>query len=201
MSKKHPRSPEKRIFALILLVALFITSSYISLRAYIGNSAEAKKRYETLLAVDAAGGDVEKALFDLRQFVYGHMNTTIGSETGVKPPIQLSGTYKRLVDAEKARVKQANDELYNKAQTDCERRFPAGLSGSNRIPCITEYVTQNAVKEQAIPEGLYKYDFVSPLWSPDVAGFGILISAVLGIVLLYQLYSYESFRRHLRTFA
>ena len=201
MSKKHPRSPEKRIFAVIILALLFIASSYITLRAYIGNSAEAKKRYETLLAVDAAGGDVEKALFDLRQFVYGHMNTTIGSETGVKPPIQLSGTYKRLVDAEKARVKQANDELYNKAQTDCERRFPAGLSGSNRIPCITEYVTQNAIKEQTIPEGLYKYDFVSPLWSPDLAGFGILVSAVLGLVFLYQLYSYESSKRHVRTLA
>jgi hypothetical protein len=199
VSKKHQRSPEKRIFAVIILALLFITSSYITLRAYIGNSAEAKKRYETLLAVDAAGGDVEKALFDLRQFVYSHMNTTIGSETGVKPPIQLSGTYKRLVDAEKARVKQANDELYNKAQVDCERRFPAGLSGSNRIPCITEYVTQNAIKEQTIPEGFYKYDFVSPLWSPDLAGFGIIVTAVIGVVLLYQLYSYESSKRHLRT--
>jgi hypothetical protein len=196
MKTARLRSANQYIFSVLLFLVLTIASGYITLRAYIGNSKEAKKRYDTLLAVDAAGGDVEKALLSLRTYIYQHMNTTIGSPTGVRPPIQLKGTYDRLVAAEQARVKQANDELYNKAQKECERLFPEGLSGRNRIPCITEFVTKNAVTEQTIPDALYKYDFASPLWSPDVAGFGILATALLFVAFLFTLFTYFRVEHH-----
>jgi hypothetical protein len=178
-------------------LALAVMSGFISLQAYIGNSKESKKRYDTLLAVDAAGGDVEKALLNLRTYIYQHMNTTIGSPTGVRPPIQLSGTYNRLLTAEQARVKTANDDVYAKAQKECERLVPDGLSGRGRIPCITEYVTKNPVKEQPIPEGLYQYDFVAPKWSPDTAGIGFIVTFTLLGVFVYRLVSYSKIIRHL----
>ena len=59
-----------------LLFAVVIGA--VTLTSYIGNSAQAKLNYEKLLAVDAAGGDVEKSLLELRTFIYRHMNTTIG---------------------------------------------------------------------------------------------------------------------------
>jgi hypothetical protein len=124
------------------------------------------------------------------------MNTTIGSPTGVKPPIQLKGTYDRLVAAEQARVKQVNDDLYARAQKECERLIPEGLSGRGRIGCITEFVSNNTAKESSIPEGLYKYDFVSPTWSADTAGIGIVITALLGLALLYNVLVYRRILFH-----
>lgn len=172
----------------VLLIATILAGA-VFLSSYIGNSKESKKRYETLMAVDSAGGDVEKALLDLRSYMYAHMNTAIGSPTGVKPPIQLKGTYDRKVAEEQARVKAANDELYNKAQRECEKLFPEGLSGKGRVPCITEYVTKNAVKERTIPEAEYKYDFVVPLWSPDMAGYSLVTSALLMLSLILSFIS------------
>lgn len=178
-------------------------SGIVTLNAYVGNSRHAKALYEELLSVDAAGGDVEKALYDVRSYVYAHMNTRIGSPTGVHPPIQLKGTYDRLVAAESARVtaaKAANANLYNTAQQVCEKQVPAGLSGKGRIPCITEYVTNNAQSEtpQPIPDALYKYDFVSPVWSADIAGIGMVVTAVLALVFIFRFFTYRRALHHLR---
>lgn len=195
--KKHHTTLRSLVITIWGVLVLTVLAASIAVTGLIENSLEAKQRYETLLAVDAAGGDVEKALLDLRSFMYAHMNTTIGSDMGVYPPIQLSGTYNRLVLAEKERVKLVNESLYAKAQEECEKQFPTGFSGGGRIPCITEYVAKNAVTEQAIPEGLYKYDFVSPKWSADKAGYGIAITVILLIVFLIQLIAYARFKHHM----
>lgn len=196
--QQHSSTGLRQAVIMWFFLGLAIVAGFIGVQAYIGNSKESKKRYEALLAVDAAGGDVEKALLELRTYIYSHMNTTIGSPTGVRPPIQLKGTYERLVAAEKERVGQVNDNLYNKAQQVCEQLFPEGLSGRGRVPCITEYVSKNSVTEQQIPEGLYKYDFVAPAWSPDKAGIALVISALSFIVFLFYLVFYIRLRTHLR---
>ncbi len=196
MKKTDERSTLRQLITVWGFLVLTIISGTISLQAYIGNSKEAKKRYDTLLAVDAAGGDVENALFNLRSYIYSHMNTTIGSPTGVRPPIQLKGTYDRLVAAEQAKSKQSNDDLYNKAQKECEKLFPEGLSGRGRVPCITEYVTNNATKEVPIPEGLYTYDFAAPIWSADAAGIGILVTSLLAFIFIYRLFTYRRLLNH-----
>ena len=196
MKNISDRSVLRQIITVYGFLVLAVISGAISLQAYVGNSKEAKKRYETLLAVDASGGDVEKALLDLRTYIYTHMNTTIGGPTSVRPPIQLKGTYDRLVEAEKAKVKQANDDLYTKAQKECEALFPEGLSGRGRVPCITEYVTSRAIAEQPVPEGLYKYDFVPPVWSPDFAGIGMLVTALLIVIFALRLFTYSRMLHH-----
>jgi len=198
VSKKRTNSANRQVGIILSLFILSTVSIFVTLQAYIGNSVEAKKRYDALIAVDAAGGDVEKSLLELRTYIYRHMNTTIGSPTGIRPPIQLKGTYDRLVAAEKVRVKTANDDLYNKAQKECERLIPEGSSGRGRIPCITEFVTKNAVVEQGIPDGLYKYDFAPPLWSPDVAGFGIIVTVLLVVASLFMTFTYLRIRHHQR---
>lgn len=199
MSKKQHITHKSRHRATIkLLFVAFLVSFSITAYAYINNSKQSKVLYDRLIATDAAGGDVEQALKDLRVFIYSHMNTTIGSPTGSKPPIQLRGTYGRLVTAEQGRVKQVNDDLYARAQKECERLIPEGLSGRGRIECITNFVSTSTVKEQSIPEGIYKYDFVSPYWSADVAGIGMVVTTILGIALLYNIITYRRIVFHAR---
>ncbi len=197
MSKKQhiTHKTRHRVTILVLLIASAFSFLFTA-NAYVGNSKQSKHLYDNLAATDAAGGDVEQALKDLRVYIYSHMNTTIGSPTGVKPPIQLKGTYDRLVASEQSRVKLANDDLYARAQKECERLIPDGLSGRGRIDCITNFVSTGTTKAQIIPEGLYKYDFVSPRWSPDVAGIGMLVTAALGLALLYNVAIYRRLLFH-----
>lgn len=170
-------------FATLLFVAL-------SIFGLMRNSQGAVERYEQLLAVDKAGGDVEGALNELRGYIYSHMNTQIGSDLGINPPIQLKYTYERLVAAEKERVSRINSALEPEAIAFCEAQNPTGFSGRFRIDCIEQYKDENGTKEQSIEDDFYKFDFVPPRWSPDLAGFSIVLATVFGITFAVQLLLY-----------
>lgn len=165
------------------------------------NNLAAIRLRDKVVAADKANKDVETPLRELRQYVYSHMNTDLSSGTGVQHPIQLKYRYDRLVAAEKARVNAASGDIYTKAQKVCEAKFPAGFSGSGRIPCIEEYVSNSGVKPNAIPDDLYKFNFVSPRWAPDWAGVSLLLSVIFFMLFIlrfimehwmkYELQQYE----------
>jgi len=168
----------------LLFGLLFITGM-------VQNGNGAVERYEKLIAVDKAGGDAASALNELRSYIYGHMNTEIGGgQNSIYPPIQLSGTYDRLVTQEQARVDEANNNLYSKAQDYCETTGSQGFSGRNRLTCINKYIDDNGTRVQTIDGSFYKYDFVAPRWSPDLAGFSFLGLVLFVILTLFNLFSY-----------
>jgi hypothetical protein len=138
------------------------------------NNLAALSLRDNVLKVDQQNGDVETALRQLRIYVYAHMNTDLTSgPNAIKPPIQLKYRYDRLVAIEKDRVSSVNAKVYNDAQTTCEQLFPHGLSGGGRVPCIQDYVTAHGAKEKTIVDALYKFDFASPVWSSDLAGWSL----------------------------
>ena len=148
------RSNARHLLTVWGFLVLALISGAITLTAYVGNSQQAKKLYDQLLSVDAAGGNVEQSLYNLRSFMYAHMNTKIGSPTGVQPPIQLKATYDRLVKAENDRAasaKVSNATLYTRAEQECEKEIPNGLSGRTRVPCITDFVTKYNQSETVNP--------------------------------------------------
>jgi len=130
-------------------------------------------------AADKNNGDVTTALNNLRSYVYAHMNTNLATSDGVYPPIQLKYTYDRLVQAENAEVSQTNSQLYTAAENSCQQQIPTGFSGRYRISCVTQYINDHGAKVQPIPDALYKFDFVSPTWSPDLAGWSIVLTILL----------------------
>ncbi len=138
------------------------------------------------MQVDKANGDVETTLKELRGFTYAHMNANLaGGQNSIYPPIQLQYTYERLVQIEQARVATAQKDIMAQATSYCARAVPENGPGTNRIPCITQYIQGNSVKEQDIPDALYKFDFIAPVWSPDMAGWSLvlgLIFLLLGVV-------------------
>ena len=192
MVKHQQKQAIIRVFGFGIVTCMLVGLSVYGL---IMNSQGAKDRYDNLVAVDNAGGDVEKALNDLRQYIYTHMNTRIGSDLGIHPPIQLKGTYERLVAAEEARIAKVNEPLYARAQTDCEARLPNGFSGSNRLECIEAYVDANGVEVNSIEDDFYKFDFVPPRWSPDLAGFSIIFAFLFGLIFLIDLFLYLRTKR------
>jgi len=99
------------------------------------------------------------------------------------------------VATEKARVEAANGNIYTTAQAECEKQFPAGVSGSGRIGCIEQYVSNNGVAENPIPDALYKFDFVSPRWSPDAAGISLLLGGVFFLLFVVR-FTLERWLKH-----
>jgi hypothetical protein len=167
----------------------------IAVLALRQNNITALRLRENVVKVDQENGDVEGALRTLRQYVYSHMNTNLSTGNGIYPPIQLKYTYERLVATEKNRVSDENAKIYNDAQNYCEAKFPKGLSGSGRIPCIQQFIDSHGVKERAIPDSLYKFDFVSPPWSPDLAGLSIVAAGVFGVLAVAR-FGLEYWLRH-----
>lgn len=167
-----------------LVVALVASATVTGLALRQNNLTMVQLRDEVYQA-DRENKDVEGALYRLRSHVYAHMNTDLSSgESGVYPPIQLKYTYDRLKAAEKSRVKKATSNVYTQAQAHCERLLPTGFSGRTRIACIEDYVTSHKVTEKEVPDAMYKFDFVSPTWSPDLAGFSLIITTLSAILLL-----------------
>lgn len=146
------------------------------------------KLRDAVYTADQQNGDVEAALVKLRSHVHGHMNTNLSSgSNSIKPPIQLKARYDRLAASENERIKSTNAEVSAQGERVCAERFPAGGFNSQRVTCIQEHFAANAVKQGSVPDQLYKFDFISPRWSPDLAGISIFLSVIFFILYLARL--------------
>ncbi len=156
------------------------------------NNEHMQQLRSALYQADKNNGNVQQALNNLQAYVVAHMNTELSTGNGsVYPPIQLQYTYERLVQAEEQRVALTNAGLYTSAQAYCQKIDSIDFSGRNRAPCIEQYVSSHGASMPNIPTALYEFDFISPSWSPDLAGWTLLltvlsfmISAVLFMVRL-----------------
>ncbi len=154
-------------------LAAFFVFGVISLVALRHNNQQMVKLRDTVYAADQSNGDVEGALRNLRAYVYGHMNTSLASgPNAVHPPIQLKYSYERLEQAQEAALGRGDSNLYQAAQSYCESQ---SSEGSQVIACIQQYANDHGVSLAAIPSGLYEFDFVSARWSPDLAGWSIVL--------------------------
>lgn len=168
-------------------LALFFISLIVSVYALRQNNLTMIRLRDEVTAADKADGDVETALRNLREFVYAHMNTDLATGNQVKPPIQLKYRYERLVKAQQDQLSTQNAQIYTAAQAHCEKLYPDSFSGGPRVPCIQEYVTTHGgVAAEPIPDALYKFDFASPRWSPDLAGWSLVVSALFLMIFIVR---------------
>lgn len=162
-------------------VVLFLVSAIITTHSLRQNNFEMIQLRSAVYAADKNGQNVEGALNNLRHYVYGHMNTNLSSGgNAITPPIQLKYSYDRLVNTEQQRVNQANDKIYRQAQAYCEKTQP----GKYRQVCFQQYTDRHNVKADVVPAALYQFDFISPAWSPDLAGWSLVLSSLLGLAFI-----------------
>jgi len=160
-------------------LALFLISAIITTQQLRHNNFEMIKLRNAVYASDKSGKGVDQALNNLRGYVYAHMNTDLSSGGNtIKPPIQLQYTYQRLVAAEQKRVNEATQNIYRDAQSYCL----AHEASQYREDCFKRYVDAHDVKANSIPAALYQFDFAGPAWSPDLAGWSLIVSVLLVIV-------------------
>ena len=164
-----------------VLLVLFLAVVAFSIHNLRRNNLEMINKRTALYAADKKAVGVDQALNDLRSYVYGHMNTNLanGGNT-IKPPIQLKYTYDRLVKAQQKTTAAQTASLEQKARRYCEVHQP----GKYRQVCFEKYFNQLEVKTQTISPALYQFDFISPTWSPDLAGWTLILAVLLGIIFL-----------------
>jgi hypothetical protein len=166
----------------LILTLLFAVISTFALRA---NNQHMLKLRTAVYSADKSNTNVQGALNKLQAYVTAHMNTNLSTGSSVYPPIQLKYTYQRLVDAQSSQLAQTNTQLYTEAQKYCEQQDPTDFSGHNRVPCIEQYVssrTSDAVQLPTIPDALYKFSFATPRWSPDLAGWSLVVTVLSGLL-------------------
>lgn len=161
-------------------LVLAVVFGVIAIFALRHNNQTMVELRTAVYAADEQDKGTQEALAKLQAYVTSHMNTSLTTgNTSVYPPIQLKYTYNRLVTAQGTANAAINQKIYTDAQHYCEGQNSTDVSGRNRIPCIEAYVSSHTPKQsKAIPDALYKFDFVSPRWSPDLAGWSLVLTAV-----------------------
>lgn len=163
-----------RMSIFLVLAVFFGILSIYGLRSNYSKMTELRNE---VAVADQQNGDVEKALQELRKHVISHMNTNLSSgNAAIKPPIQLKYRYERLQAQDTERVKAYNTQVNNDGTTLCTQKFPESGYNPPRVQCLQDYVAQKSIASSSISDSLYKFDFISPKWSPDLAGISLFVS-------------------------
>jgi hypothetical protein len=164
---------------IILILASFVSATFLRL-----NNIGMVQRRDAVYSADKVGDNTvtQNRLYDLQRYVSSHMNTNMG--TGVF----LTATYNR---DKKALVDEAsvgpNGNIYVKAQQVCAPRYRSWSPAY--VQCTVNELAKypagaNLNNTVNLPPGPYQYDFVSPLWSPDFAGWSVLVCVVILIMII-----------------
>lgn len=180
-----------KFFIKVRPLYIFIIAVFLLALGVIGmreNNLRMVELREQVLLADERNENVEKPLRELREHVHSHMNTDLSSgNIAIKPPIQLKSKYEQLVKQEQQRVDRANREIKEKGERVCAERFPAGGLNISRVDCVADYTRVNTVEPREIPSDLYKFDFISPTWSVDLAGLSLLGSLLFFAIFVTRL--------------
>ncbi|MBH1956876.1 hypothetical protein I8H84_04855 [Candidatus Saccharibacteria bacterium] len=175
-----------QLFVLLLLVG-FIAATFLRL-----NNIGMDERRKAVLSADQEDNlEVTQArLYDLQRYVATHMNADMGT-------IYLEGQYKR--DSQKIIDAQSDDtspdsSVFKKVQDICRPRYQnLGSYSQAYQQCVISELdrfgpAEGPVTKIALPKAdAYRHSFASPLWSPDFAGFSVLICLLILFVIVARM--------------
>ena len=177
-----------------LTLATLVLTAFLAIGGLRHNNQIMGQLRTAVFLADRDGGDVEAALRRLRDHVIHHMNadlvqnreTTANSQT--EKPIQLTYSYYRdSLAAHQTTVDQLSPEMavsLEAARAICEVDT---VPISERLTCLqteTQRLGGTGYPQiEPLVKDFYVFDYVSPDWSPDLAGWSIVIFwTVLGLI-------------------
>ncbi len=168
------------------VVALGATS-VMAAYALRNNNKRSGELYGLVLAADESGVGVNEALINLQTHVATHMNASPLPQLGENAPVQLAKSYERAKSAESTRVTSERVQVTNEGIATCEAQF-GRANLVTRSKCIADYGAAHPVQpEKVILADLYRYDFVSPMWTPDKAGWLVVVTVALTLALAIRI--------------
>ena len=182
------------------LVILLIMSGFISATFLRLNNVGMVERRESVENADKAGDivNLQQRLYDLQRYVSTHMNADPGK-------IALDHTYKQMYDRklkefEEEIKNQSNNDTVSKVRAVCDAKAQQGGYGRfttqadpRYINCINEeWAKCPAAKAtnlqfEAPSTEPYYHTFVSPIWSADYAGWSLLVTIFIAVIIVMRL--------------
>ena len=182
------------------LVILLIMSGFISATFLRLNNVGMVERRESVENADKAGDivNLQQRLYDLQRYVSTHMNADPGK-------IALDHTYRQMYDRklkefEEEIKNQSNNDTVSKVRAVCDARAQQGGYGRfttqadpRYINCINEewakYPAAKAtnLQSEAPSTEPYYHTFVSPIWSADYAGWSLLVTIFIAMIIVMRL--------------
>ena len=182
------------------LVILLIMSGFISATFLRLNNVGMVERRESVEHADKAGDivNLQQRLYDLQRYVSTHMNADPGK-------IALDHTYKQMYDRklkefEEEIKNQSNNDTVSKVRAVCDARARQGGYGRattqadpRYVSCINEewekYPAAKVANLQfeAPSTEPYYHTFVSPIWSADYAGWSLLVTIFITMIIVMRL--------------
>lgn len=172
------------------LIILFILACFVAATFLRLNNIGMIERRTAVLTADEVG-DSEATinrLYDLQRYVSAHMNTDMGKG------LYLETSYKRDVQSAYDKASQdsnPNGNIYKKAQEVCAPQFTRYSYAY--LQCTTGELAKypaasNLVNAVQLPRAdTYLHVFVSPLWSPDFAGWSVAVCLVIALMIAVRL--------------
>lgn len=165
------------------LVVLVLAFSFLSAYGLRQNSAGLEPKINAVLQADKNNEGIEEAINELGDYVLNHMNADLPR------PIQLEHSYNRAVDkAYELELKSLRSgSLLDEARAVCAQ---LGVVVSAGPQCIQDYLDKNWTPDRGtlapdLPDvSLFTYQFVAPTWSPDLAGWSMVIVIVLLLAII-----------------
>jgi hypothetical protein len=194
MMKRSKGTRFVKITAMLLLGLISVASIAITLYALRANNVKMLELRDAVIAADESGIAVYERLGELQQHVAAHMNAT-PPRLGSEPSIQLKNSYDRARAMESARVSAERTNIANEATQYCESSLQSARL-SARASCVADYIAARPVQERPVVADLYRYDFVSPRWTPDLAGIMLVVAIVSTACFVATAFSLFSKRRH-----
>lgn len=160
---------------ILLILACFVSATFLRL-----NNIGMVERRSAVTTADEVGDDqvTKNRLYDLQRYVSSHMNTDMGKG------VYLEASYKRDVQAAyTAASSGSNGNIYQKAQEVCMPQFTHWSYAY--VQCsVNELSKYSAGSELQLPAAnLYLYSYASPAWSPDFAGWSVVVCVVILIMI------------------
>lgn len=198
IDKRKTRARIKRLSQIKTwqLVILILMSGFVSATFLRLNNVGMIERRDAVIDADISGDTaaLNRRLYDLQRYVSSHMNADPGR-------IALDHSYQRDNQKKKAEkeqeiANQPNGDVYQKAEAVCG---PLARSQGWRWPDLryTNCLNQELAKYpegkvlstefEPIPVETYYHTFISPLWSPDFAGWSVLITGALALIIVMRI--------------
>lgn len=162
---------------------LFLAATLLRL-----NNVGMVQRRNAVMSADKHGdvNDIHARVYDLQRYSAAHMNADTNT-------FYLQGQYDRdsqkaLQDAQAAAGGGSNANA--EAEAVCKPQF-SGYS-SAYLQCFLRELEKRPSSEK-LPDiktpspALYQYNFVSPLWSPDFAGFSVLVCLLIVTIIIVRI--------------
>ena len=179
---------------ILLILAGFLSATFLRL-----NNTGMVQRRNAVTAADKVGGaqQIAERIAELQRYSTAHMNASSGV-------IYLQHQYDRDAQAAIKAVSNTSSEgatANARAEAVCHPQY-SGWSTAY-MQCVlaelAKYPTSDKLAEPKLPNTeLYRYEFVSPLWSPDFAGFSLLLVGFLVFINIVRLISMGILRILLR---